>query len=213
MCLWFYHIFHIFVPLFLQARAMPTTPHTRNTRSNSIPNTKSNLASERNQNLDLKATLDEFRNEIVSALKSELRTEIKYVMNKLDSLEHRLSSFENTIAKLQNVQERQAQELHQLRENIQQTDPETLIKETVLRIKKRDYLIVSGIPELAQGCIEERRLHDLENIQELGQVLGCDLVPEEVRRVGSINSSIPDLSGLNVVQETLVTLCLKGRRI
>lgn len=167
---------------------MPHTPHNRNTRSNSITSAKGTTITEGEPKLDSKTTLEEIRN----CLKTEIRTEMKAVMNKLDSLEQKLMDFENVIVKLQNVQEKQDLEIRQLKECIKQADPNALIREAVLRISKRDFLVVSGIPELTSGSVDERRQNDVTAVQEMAHALGCnDLVPEDLQRVGPINQSRP----------------------
>ena len=76
---------------------------------------------------------------------------------------------------------------------------EEVVRETMERQRRRKYLIISGLPEYTGTCNQlesavERRSHDIKGLKTLAAEVGIDdLEPEEVVRIGRINSSRPRL--------------------
>ena len=69
-----------------------------------------------------------------------------------------------------------------------------LLQETMQRLTRRKYLIVSGLPEHASGNPQERKEKDSEAIAQIASKLGInDLQPSEVSRIGRIGHSKPRL--------------------
>ena len=71
---------------------------------------------------------------------------------------------------------------------------ETVHEEAFQRFVKRDYLIVSGLPEQTSGSVDERREADEEAIESVGRAVGISKVdPEEIRRIGKMQPGRPRL--------------------
>ena len=126
---------------------MPTTPQQRNTtrsRSNS---------------------LNEIKSEIISSFKEELRQ----VTSKLDTLINRIQSVENTIASILKTQERQGYEIDSLKEALTKVNEEKLsiFDELEDRDRRKRNLIVSGLHEMEDGSIEERKQSDKSKINHI----------------------------------------------
>lgn len=104
---------------------------------------------------------------------------INDLKSKIDSLSTQLMCVQNENKKLQHSK---------------QEDFEIICREAEERIKKRKYLIVSGLSEPCHASLREREMDDSVAVKEIAHKLGItDFEPKEVHRIGKINQSRPRL--------------------
>ena len=78
---------------------------------------------------------------------------------------------------------------------------------------KREYIVLVGVPEVTRGNVEDRRATDAEVIQEIGQAVGCvALVPEDVKRIGKMDSTKPRLLRFKCRSHKMRDILLKKAR-
>lgn len=146
--------------------------------------------------------------ELIKASNIELMTTLKHETGKiyasLTSLISRVDELEGRISRIESNQQTQESCLEVLKScSMKNAVPlqeeiggllEEVCKEATLRAIKRNYLMLSGLPELSSGSIRERSEADIAKIQEVANAIGVDdLLPEEVSRIGKINANKPRL--------------------
>ena len=73
-------------------------------------------------------------------------------------------------------------------------DIEMMCREAEERIKRRKYVIVSGVSENHVGSLAERVAVDTNTVKRIAHKLGMvDFEPKEISRVGKMNNSRPRL--------------------
>lgn len=169
---------------------MPHTPATRTTRSNSTNSTPHDDQGSRSHSIETasKADLNELKQFITQLFKSEFQT----LSHKLETLEGRLKSFENSIISIKEEQEKQASEIQELKagltcESSRFKNLETLemISEIEDRLRRRKNVIFTGVEELASGNTSEREAHDEDKVKTIIDELNLSSVSvTQTARIG-----------------------------
>lgn len=163
------------------------TPKGRITRSNS--NTSITLQ-------DIHNLINSTKNELMTTLKSETEK----IHDILSTLTARVRDLEVKLEASDFKQRMQEKEIEVMKESLQCFNPievcktqlDDVCQETAERWRRRKYLIINGIAEHPSGDIEERRARDVERVTDLTRELGfVAFLPEEVSRIGRINSTRP----------------------
>lgn len=181
----------------------------RVTRSNSQSHSSITLR-------DIENLINSSKNELLS----EIKKETEKIHDHLNSLTSRVDDFEKMLHSLRSNQNRQDTEIQDIRESLNKlscckamTDDE-ICNEIALRMKKKNFLIIAGIPESTSGSIVDRRTSDTETIQRVAGLLGVtNLDVEEVSRIGRIDSRRPRLLRFKCNNENQRVSILKQAKV
>lgn len=146
-------------------------------QTNSTPTSKKiSTKSSPSINKDTKAFLESMKEEIIESFKSE----IKSIAGRLDALENRISNFEISTTELRKVQERQSNDIKELKADLvkvqRQNDkfasfsealPCAILQEVDDRKRRENNVILRGIKEQLTGSVEERKAHDRKEIEKV----------------------------------------------
>jgi len=157
-----------------QHSPMPTnTPTSRTLRSNSNPNNNITLT-------DIKMLIENTKTEILESL-----------TKKIDEMSKNLASVITRLDTLENENKNLSRRCIELEEKIQERNsefPENFAHEIYMRQQKQDNLIISGLPEASSGSLDERKTHDLKELNSLAAELGMtNLSIKDTQRVGPTN--------------------------
>ena len=71
---------------------------------------------------------------------------------------------------------------------------DVIIREAKERLRRRDYLVISGLPERTDGSITDRQQYDRRSLTDLTRTLKVlEFQPIEVERIGKISNTRPRL--------------------
>lgn len=164
---------------------MSNTPKQRVTRSvsNSV-----NITLQ-----DIKVLIEKTNGDLLNSLTKNLEREVEKLNQTITSLHSRVEKLEETNAKL-------ALRCELLeRKNVQAAPEDTTAFEDACheseeRWRRRDFLIVSGMPEHSSGSVDERNEKDRALAVELAHELGiADFEPDQVDRIGRVTGAKPRL--------------------
>lgn len=133
---------------------------------------------------EIKALLDN--------LKTDLKSEINKVNDKIEALFKRLDVTDDKVRALED-------RCHTLEEGLKNKgeldsglDPEAVLREAEERFKRRRYIVLSGIPEHLTGSVDERSRKDNQIVGEIMKELGVAHMPvEDIARIGPIRFARP----------------------
>ena len=164
----------VYFVLFELFFAMPNTntPTDRLTRSGSNPNTNITLS-------DIKDLIESASTKIVSSLRSEidnLSATMSMILTKVKDIEIKNNSLEERCTKLE-------------------LDQANLLMELEERDRRRQNVIISGLPEKLDGSVTERKEWDTQQVNELFQNLidFNENVIKSTFRLGNASSARPRL--------------------
>ena len=159
---------------------MPQTPTSRNLRSNS--NTQSITLQ------DIKTLIETSKADIIKAVDCKVEKLNETIVNLMNCVE--------VLQKKQSVLEEKCLSLEEKIMIIQKEnlDTEDLLKEAEDRNARREFLVVSGIPECNVGSPADRKAHDRAAINEIMNRIGIkDLTLEDLWRIGKSDTRKPRL--------------------
>lgn len=161
-----------------------STPKGRLTRSNSNNNASITLQDIHNLitagNKELLTTMKSELEKMNHAL-SSLTLRVRDIEEKLDDYDTRMSKHETELQEIKEDLKKSASNACRL------PSSEELCREATLRLQKRKYLIISGLPEQTTGSMDDRLLADKIMVTEIASLLGEeDFSTEEVSRIGKI---------------------------
>lgn len=128
-----------------------------------------------------------------------MKSEMERIHHTLSTLATRVQALEDNLDASDLKQCAQDREIQEIKKSLHcvnaVADTKTLLddmcRETEDRWRRRKHLIVTGIEEHS-GSIEERKEKDIEKLSELFEEIGVDVFsPQEVSRVGRIDSTKP----------------------
>lgn len=143
--------------------------------------------------------------EIVTALEELLEKKLDPVISQFSSLVQKVSDLADQVNDLQMKSDKFAKSQDEMLEDT--------LWEAEQRLKRRKFVIVSGLSEQSSGSIDERRNADVQAIQALASTIGLQsFYPKEVTRIGRIEASRPRLLRFKCSNtEERVTLLKKSR--
>ena len=166
---------------------MVNTPNQRQLRSTTSSSNTCTTTNASNIREAAKDELKAFRNELREELKKELSTTL------ITTLREELKFLKQQVADNRREIDELKEALVEIRSSNNYPAPEVFFNEMSQRLSKREYLILSGVPE-TPGSLEEAKKSDIKLVCEISQALGCDdLLPEEVSRLGKILAGRPRL--------------------
>ena len=132
-------------------------------------------------------------------VKQDILKELKNVTNVLGSLQTKMCEVEGTLLKVLETQKRQDEEIKNLKEDVlrMKENQTNIIAEIEDRDRRKSNLVISGLQEMEEGTVEERKQWDLAKVRVLFSHL--DDTEEHAQgvsntfRIGKINSSKPRL--------------------
>lgn len=135
--------------------------------------------------------------ESMNTLKADLtkvfKDEIKVVLDRMAAIENRIDSFEASLSSLRLTQESHSQKIMEITKglaNMASELPTSILDEVEQRMHRRDKIVVSGIKELHSNDIEDRKSHDVKEIETLFEKLELnDVTPLKIHRIGKINNA------------------------
>lgn len=168
------------------------TPSQRNLRSTS---NSTNITLK-----DIKSLIESSKAEIINKLNNDmhkLTDMVADVIKRVDDLDKRNNQLEDRCQqlerKLEDVQKRQA-DLNPTIVESQHNNTEELLQELEDRRRRRDYLIVSGLPECSTGSLDERLENDKAALKDICCSLDLSEVnPVDLKRIGRIHPTRPRL--------------------
>ena len=129
-----------------------------------------------------------------------MKSNMEKLDHTLNCLSARVNDIEQKLTTLDTKQRTQEKEITDIKLSTSKAisdvnaSNEVLCKETLLRWRKRKSVMVLGIPEASSGSVEDRKIADKSMIEKLANALDIpDLAPEEITRIGKIDSSKPRL--------------------
>ena len=147
-----------FISFGLPSLIMPS--QSRKTGSNSVIGASLDV---------LKQMLDANKEEIMS----HFSTKIDEIKENVNALIFRIGEIENVISSLKTTQNEQQHEINSLKSRINSLmSPETLLNEIEQRQQRSNNLIVSGLPEMKSGSIDDKRRHDVASMDSISRFLG-----------------------------------------
>jgi len=154
---------------------MPRTPNNlRSTRSNSVTNTTSNFPDATTQH-DLSSKIASIVAEQLSKLLEPLIKQIQQILADYKSM---------------------SDEINQLRNDykvINEKLADDILEEVRQREMRKDFIILSGVPERQDCSLEERKVADEESIRAIANELNCPLNFTDTHRIGKQTSTRPRL--------------------
>ena len=148
---------------------MSTPTFQRTLRSQSLNSNTLSRTNSSEKNIThsfMNAALQSIKQEIISTISAEIKT----VSEKLSNLEERINKFESVALKISVEQETQAHEIENLKEdvkNVKLTVTEDVIYEAEQRFKRRQNIIIAGLPEPSSGSLPDRKKVDEEEVRQL----------------------------------------------
>ena len=163
---------------------MSATPKQRNTRSSS---NSTNITLQ-----DIKVLIEKSNNDLLKNLTSTLEREVDKLSQTITSLLSRVQKLEESNRSLASKCEFLEEKYDQVCVGDMFTDE--MCRESEERMRRRKFLILSGISEHNSGNIDERNAKDSAVVTEMARELGVDnFVPRQVERIGRINGNGPRL--------------------
>ena len=155
---------------------MPHTPSQRTTRSNS---NAQNFTLQ-----DIKTLVENAKTEILHAVETKigkLNDKFESLMKHVEYLSDKQTQLE---LKCQSLEEKVGQEItHQ--EKMNKNKEEEIVREIEFRHGRREFLVLSGVPECKTGTLSERQEHDTDAVRQVIEAVGvANFVPKEIMRVG-----------------------------
>ena len=149
-----------------------------------------------------------------------MKNEMDKVHEHLNRLSSRVDEFETKLNTVRSDQNQQAAEINKIRDSITNlsisktmTDEEAC-NEITLRLVKKDFLLISGLPESTYDNRSDRVRADTESIRQLACSLGvADLDIENATRVGRIDARKPRLLRFKCKDDKQRTTLLKQSKM
>ena len=137
------------------------------TRSNSL-----NLDTTPATLKDILGITNDLKCEILRSLKAECAL----LGNCLQDLESRIGNLETSIESFRTVQNKQEMEINEIKQSLSEIrlSKSEILDEMEDRDRRRDNIILFGLPESDEGTISERRAHDETLVDEVFGAIGCD---------------------------------------
>lgn len=160
---------------------------------NSAPNTPTSSTP---SSADIRDLVQSNREVLISV--RSLKEEFEGFRKSFASLEAKVDRFESSLASLAKRQSECATEVKDIK-----TDLETLkqsqfnltanvLEEVEQRERRRNNIMIFGLPEQPSGSLSERQDHDIQSITNLLRDAGVsDVTPEQSRRIGRIVEGRP----------------------
>ena len=143
-CVFFFSSFHLICFLFSLSLSFPIKmPETRGKRSDSVTETMI---------VDLKASIEEAKTDIISSLSGE----ISKLRDTVEVLTRRVEELESTNDTLKT-------KCKELSESVF----DKVLEECEQRKRRENNIIISGLPEKNEGSLEDRKAHDKETVEKL----------------------------------------------
>ena len=125
------------------------------------------------------------------------QVEVKKINNSLEKLTTKIERFEGRLTELQEksiAHENQIQDIRNTIGKMSDSITVNVTKEMEQRAQRMQNLIISGIPELNNGSIEDRRTYDEDEVSGVFQVLGMENPSScRVSRIGKPRQDRPRL--------------------
>jgi len=202
------------------SKTNPTLHNMSNTPSGqSQRKTRANSHAQAITLADIKNLIENSKEEIMETVRGEVsavKKEIVQLNHKISCLTARVQEMEGDNLELRaRLKDLDSRVIGIESEKKRELSVDELIQETEERLKRRKYLIVSGVAEQASGTVEERKQKDTEFIKVMSQSIGVnDFSPEEVCRVGKISLNRPRLLRFKCsTQEEKQTLLRESRKL
>lgn len=182
-----------------------STPKQRNTRSNSNPSQNITLN-------DIKALIDSSNSQLATNMKQEIQKlsdMITPLLNKIAILE------KQNVVLQQKVNELERREVLSATCMDSAKNCDVIIREAEERLRRRDYLVISGLPERTNGSITDREQYDRRSLTDLTRTLNVlGFQPIEVERIGKISNTRPRLLRVKCEsKETKVAILSAARNL
>lgn len=157
--------------------------------------------------------LKKFKRELKEELKTELKKDLSASLVSL--LEDQLQELKLKILE-QEAEICSLKKLIELQVNTFFANNEEIANKAILRLQKKDFVIITDVPETKSGTVDERKAQDAKLVQEVAQSLGCSrsVVTESVTRIGKMNPSKPRLLRFKCVSyESKIDLLKKAKEL
>lgn len=160
--------------------------------------------------------LKDLKDDIIKTFKSE----IKAITNKLQSLEHKIQTFEASITSIKSEQKIHATEIQNLKEKMESISSDTkhihsdeIIGEIEERIRRKRNVIIVGVNELESGTVPERQLHDRMQVKNILEDMNLSgLQTAEIIRIGRLQSGRGRLLRVTLEDEPSKTQMLRNAK-
>ena len=134
---------------------------------------------------------------VIDATNADLMKELKNINGSLQILQSKICQVEGTLQKVLETQKTQDAEIKALKEDVikMKENYDNVFAEFESRDRRKNNLILSGIPESENGTADERKEKDLSTVKSLFFALdwtNIDAV-STVYRIGKMNPSRPRL--------------------
>ena len=128
---------------------------------------------------------------ITKDLKTEilvpLKEEFVALGDHLQKLEYRIGNLESSIESFRRIQNRQQTEINEIKLSLSkiQLSKSEILDEMEDRERRRNNVILFGLPEHDEGTVAERKQHDESLVQEVFEAIDCDDVETDaILRLG-----------------------------
>lgn len=140
---------------------------------------------------------DESLRLILENNKLELLNEMKKINASLDFIRNKVNKVEDTLTMVLETQAKQDLEIKRLKEEmaIVRESHADILNEVADRDRRKNNLIIAGLPERDDGTVDDRRKWDMESVEKLFREL-CNLnadIVSGIHRIGRVNSNRPRL--------------------
>lgn len=164
----------------------PTITPKRNTRATSQMQPPINLSDiEQLINNAKEEILSNFRNEV-----SKINTSLTHLSAKIEKIDNRIIELEDKTSN----QQMQIENILADLKNIQKDEGMDIFGEMESRMHRMNNVIISGIPEMSSGTVNDRIIHDVEAVDKVCQEVGVKNTRNfKVLRVGKPHPDKPRL--------------------
>ena len=173
----------LILSFFLILNFSPGMVNGRTTRSNSLSSESANPATIK----DIQVLTKDLKNDILTSIKQEFTA----LGDRLQILESRIGNLEGSIDSFRTIQKEQQTEINEIKlslSEIRLSKPD-ILDEVEDRERRRNNVVLFGVPEHDSGTVSERKVYDEALVQEVFEALGCDEVElDALYRLGRIVS-------------------------
>ena len=119
----------------------------------------------------------ELKSEIVSSLKEGFNS----IGDRLENLELRIGNLESSIESFRRVQKKQEKEINEIKQSLSEirVSKSEILDEIEDREKRRNNVIIFGLPECNEGTVSKRKKYDETLVKEVFEAIGCDDIDTE----------------------------------
>ena len=150
-----------FLSLFFVKKHLETTPSSNKRNTRSVTSTQQMFSLN-----DIEHLISKAKSEMLSSFKDEITkisNSIEFLSEKIDTFDKRLSDLQST----SNMHEKQINELKSTIGTIQNNLTNEVSDEMEQRASRLQNIVITGVPELNEGTVEERRAHDEKKLGEI----------------------------------------------